>query len=101
MKTDKMEQLKSHVGKQICVHGTDNTNKCKGMLLCSYRHTAAESLLAGIVQKLRQAFDDVNKKGPYVPILATQKINTSARIHQIHKRRTRIRSCGQQRKNIS
>ena len=47
--------------------GTDNTDRCKDKVLCSYRHTA-ESLRVGIVQKLRQALDDVNMKGPCMPM---------------------------------
>ena len=90
-----MEQLKNHAGKQIwdltdwdvveyltwkdtnssgrtLVHhkdcgflGTNNTERCEDNVLCSYRH-AAESLRVGIVQKVRQAGDDENMRGPFM-----------------------------------
>ena len=46
--------------------GMSSLNECGDSNLCSKRHTA-DSMRVGIVQKLRKGFEEVGRRGPFVP----------------------------------
>ena len=53
---------------QSCPHlGTSSVQDCVNQVQCGLRHQA-ESMRVGIVDKLRKAFEEVGRKGPYSPI---------------------------------
>ena len=56
------------VHKNACPYlGTSSTERCEDKVQCGLRHQA-ESMRVGIVDKLRKAFEEVGRKGPYSPI---------------------------------
>ena len=46
--------------------GIATLNECSNLQLCSKRHTA-NSMRIGIVQKLRKGFEEVGRRGPFIP----------------------------------
>ena len=44
--------------------GTDSTQQCNDKVKCGLRHQS-ESMRVGIIDKLRKAFEDVGRTGPY------------------------------------
>ena len=76
-----MKFLKEYTGKHIFQHDSGKTvvhhkacpylgmatlNECSNLHLCSKRHTA-NSMRIGIVQKLRKGFEEVGRRGPFIP----------------------------------
>ena len=48
--------------------GGESLDKCADPVKCAYRHSAS-SMRIGIVLKLRKAFEEVGRRGPYTPSL--------------------------------
>ena len=46
--------------------GSESLQQCKDSVKCAQRH-AAHSMRIGIVLKLRKAFEEVGRRGPYIP----------------------------------
>ena len=46
--------------------GSETLNLCKDPIKCAHRHSA-NSMRIGIVLKLRKAFEEVGRRGPYIP----------------------------------
>ena len=44
--------------------GTESTEKCSDQVKCGLRHQS-ESMRVGIIDKLRKAFEDVGRNGPF------------------------------------
>jgi hypothetical protein len=47
--------------------GTKTNDHCQDKVKCGLRHQS-ESMRVGIIDKLRKAFEDVGRKGPYDPV---------------------------------
>ena len=46
--------------------GAQNTNSCADSTKCAWRHSA-HSMRIGIILKLRKTFEEVSRKGLYIP----------------------------------
>ena len=58
---------KTVVHHKSCLNlGLTNINECYNKNLCSKSHTA-NSMRIGIVQKLRKGFEEVGRRGPFIP----------------------------------